>query len=130
VIVFRIKGSINYYTLQGDQVETNSEPFSKQFIYQEPATQNPPQEGNRSLIGWLIAGLIAGLIGFLTPCVYSLVPVTVSLFLKRSKTPEQGRKSALFYSFSIVLIYTIVGILSCSICTTGYLEYHFHQLGL
>ncbi|MEI7471416.1 MAG: cytochrome c biogenesis protein CcdA [Chitinophagaceae bacterium] len=112
---FRIKGNINYYTLKGDQVETFSEPFSKQFIEEDgPANSagNTNKAAGHSILGWLIAGLIAGLIGFLTPCVYSLVPVTVSLFLKRSKTPEQGRKSALFYSFSIVVIYTLVGILS------------------
>ncbi len=119
---FRIKGAINYYIIKGEEVETFAEPVSRQFIYNENAGQvavikstdsNTSGTGsNKSVLGWMIAGLVAGLIGFLTPCVYSLVPVTVSLFLKRSKTPEQGRKSALFYSFSIVVIYTLVGILS------------------
>lgn len=119
---FRIKGAINYYIIKGEEVETFAEPVSRQFIYNGNAGQvaalktidsNTSGSGsNKSVLGWMIAGLVAGLIGFLTPCVYSLVPVTVSLFLKRSKTPEQGRKSALFYSFSIVVIYTLVGILS------------------
>ncbi len=115
---FRLKGEINSYLLVGDEVQNFSDPISKEFVYSEISKTEKPERANnttssgKSTFGWLIAGLIAGLIGFLTPCVYSLVPVTVSLFLKRSKTPQQGRNSALFYSFSIVLIYALVGILS------------------
>ena len=116
----RIKGEANYYIIKGDETQNFSAPISKQFIYQDPSkestgitTNNSDKKGSgKSVWGWLIAGLIAGLIGFLTPCVYSLVPVTVSLFLNRSKTPTQGRNAALFYSLSIVAIYTLVGILS------------------
>ena len=115
---FRLKGEVNYYIIKGDETQNFSEPISKQFFYRDSSNKsvaetNTDKKGSgKSVWGWLIAGLIAGLIGFLTPCVYSLVPVTVSLFLKRSKTPTQGRNSALFYSFSIVAIYTLVGILS------------------
>jgi thiol:disulfide interchange protein DsbD len=59
----------------------------------------------------LLAGIVAGLIGFLTPCVYALVPITISFFTKRSKTKAQGKKNALVYSLSIILIYTLVGAL-------------------
>lgn len=118
---FRLKGEVNYYIVKGEETQNFSAPVSKQFFYQEPskgsdtiktANNSDIKDSGKSVWGWLIAGLIAGLIGFLTPCVYSLVPVTVSLFLKRSKTPSQGRNAALFYSFSIVAIYTFVGILS------------------
>ncbi|UEG48676.1 thioredoxin family protein [Ferruginibacter lapsinanis] len=115
---FRIKGEVLAYVLNGDEVLNFSYPISKEFVYR-PKTQEltsfekaPESSTNKSVLGWLLAGILAGLIGFLTPCVYSLVPVTVSLFLKRSKTPQQGRQSALFYAFSIVAIYTFVAILS------------------
>jgi len=60
----------------------------------------------------LLLGMGAGLLAFITPCVYALVPVTVSLFLKRSKTALQGRKNVLFYAVSIILIYTAIGALA------------------
>lgn len=112
---FRVRGQFSYYILQGDEILNLSESISKEFVAPTAtataATPSAEEEG-RSAWGWLVAGLVAGLIGFLTPCVYSLVPVTVSLFLKRSKTPADGRKSAIVYSASIVFIYTLVGILS------------------
>ncbi len=50
---------------------------------------------------------LTGLIAVITPCVFPLIPVTVSFFLKRSKTKLEGLRNALWYSLSIVLIYTI-----------------------
>lgn len=112
---FRVRGQFSYYFLKGDEILNLSESISKELV--APAatattSTSSTEESGRSAWGWLVAGLVAGLIGFLTPCVYSLVPVTVSLFLKRSKTPAEGRKSAIVYSTSIVVIYTLVGILS------------------
>ncbi|MES2432127.1 MAG: cytochrome c biogenesis protein CcdA [Bacteroidota bacterium] len=107
---FRIKGELTTYILSGEDLLSFSEPLSKEFIYKEAS--NTFSSETKSVIGWLLAGVLAGLIGFLTPCVYSLVPVTVSLFLKKNSTPRQGKKSALFYCFSIIVIYAIVGILS------------------
>jgi thiol:disulfide interchange protein DsbD len=112
---FRVRGQFVYYALQGDEILNLSESVSREFVTAvSPAAATTPanNDDDRSAWGWLVAGIAAGLIGFLTPCVYSLVPVTVSLFLKRSKTPAEGRKSAIVYSSSIVMIYTLVGILS------------------
>jgi thiol:disulfide interchange protein DsbD len=118
---FRIKGEISYYFLNGENAETFSEPFSKQFFYRESADKvledktggsaGSGKSSNRSLFAWMIGGIVLGLIGFLTPCVYSLVPVTVSLFIKRSKTARKGQMAALTYTFFIVAIYTVLGLL-------------------
>ena len=56
-------------------------------------------------IFWL--GLLFGLVAVFTPCVFPLIPVTVSFFLKRSKSRAEGIRNALSYSISIILIYTI-----------------------
>lgn len=63
--------------------------------------------GDQSMgnIFWL--GLLFGLIAVFTPCVFPLIPVTVSFFLKRSKSRAEGIRNALTYSVSIILIYTI-----------------------
>lgn len=109
---FRIKGEITSYVLIGDELPSFTDPISKEFVYKNIEVKNVMPLPDKTGLGWFLAGALAGIIAFLTPCVYALVPITVSLFLKRSKTPAQGRKSALFYSFSIVAIYTLIGILS------------------
>lgn len=50
---------------------------------------------------------LAGLIMVFTPCVFPLIPVTVSFFLKKSSTKSEGVRNAVWYSLSIILIYTI-----------------------
>jgi len=62
-------------------------------------------EGSLLKIFWV--GLIAGLIAVFTPCVFPLIPVTVSFFLKRSGSKSEGIRNALLYSISIILIYTV-----------------------
>ncbi|WP_300602185.1 cytochrome c biogenesis protein CcdA [Niabella sp.] len=66
---------------------------------------------NQSLIWIFLAAFGGGLLALLTPCVYSMIPVTVSFFTKRSKTKAEGRKNALIYSSSIVFIFTFIGFL-------------------
>lgn len=60
-----------------------------------------------SLLNIFWVGLIAGLIAVFTPCVFPLIPVTVSFFLKRSKSKKEGIRNAVIYSISIILIYTV-----------------------
>jgi cytochrome c biogenesis protein CcdA/thioredoxin-related protein len=66
---------------------------------------------NKSL--WLIFALAfgGGLLALITPCVYSMIPVTVSFFTKRSKTKEEGIKNAVYYALSIIIIFTLLGFL-------------------
>jgi thiol:disulfide interchange protein len=60
---------------------------------------------------WLfVLSLGGGLLAVLTPCVYSMIPITVSFFTKRSKTREEGVRNAIYYALSIILIFTILGI--------------------
>ena len=68
----------------------------KQEPSEELAANSSGSLQAKSMWGLLLAGIIAGLIGFLTPCVYALVPITVSFFTKRSKTKAQGRKIPCF----------------------------------
>jgi thiol:disulfide interchange protein len=64
----------------------------------------------RSSWALLIEGLLAGFAALLTPCVFPMIPMTVSFFTKRSKTRAKGISNALLYSISIILIYLILGI--------------------
>jgi thiol:disulfide interchange protein len=62
---------------------------------------------------WLIflAAFAGGLLALLTPCVYSMIPVTVSFFTKRSQSKKEGIRNAVYYAASIVLIFTVLGFL-------------------
>jgi len=62
---------------------------------------------------WLIflAGLAGGFLALFTPCVWPIIPMTVSFFLKRSSDKRKGRRDAMFYGLSIILIYVTLGIL-------------------
>lgn len=54
---------------------------------------------------------LGGLAALLTPCVFPMIPMTVSYFLKQSKTKAKGVSNAVFYGISIVVIYVLIGTL-------------------
>lgn len=63
---------------------------------------------------WLfifLAGFLGGLIALLTPCVWPMIPMTVSFFLKRTKDRKKAIRDALTYGLSIIVIYLIMGLL-------------------
>ncbi|MBP6635025.1 MAG: thiol:disulfide interchange protein, partial [Paludibacter sp.] len=62
---------------------------------------------------WLIflAGLLGGFLALFTPCVWPIIPMTVSFFLKRSDNKARGRRDAFLYGLAIVFIYVALGIL-------------------
>ena len=61
---------------------------------------------------WLvfILGFGGGLVALLTPCVWPIIPMTVSFFLKRSKQRSQAIREAMIYGVSIVVIYLLLGL--------------------
>ena len=80
------------------------------FVFAQ--TDTPEQiKAPRSLMATFLDGLRWGFISVLQPCLYAMFPVTVSFFLKRSNTRAHGIKNATLYSFSIIAIFTILGLL-------------------
>ena len=65
---------------------------------------------NRSWIYIFFAGFIGGLLALFTPCVWPIIPMTVSFFLKRSKDKKKGIRDAWTYGASIVVIYVALGL--------------------
>ena len=58
----------------------------------------------------LIAGFIAGLVALVTPCVWPMIPMTVSFFLKRTKDRKKSIRDAYTYGISIIVIYVTLGL--------------------
>ena len=55
-------------------------------------------------------GFLGGLIALITPCVFPMIPVTVSFFTKRSKTKKEGIQNGILYGLSIFLIYVLASV--------------------
>ena len=67
---------------------------------------------NRSLFYIFLMGFLGGLVALFTPCVWPIIPMTVSFFLKRSKDDKKkGIRDAIMYGISIIVIYLALGLL-------------------
>ena len=65
---------------------------------------------SKSLVSIFLLGLLGGLIALLTPCVFPLIPVTVTFFTKKSTTRSKAVSNAVFYGLSIFFIYVAITI--------------------
>ncbi|MDQ2721668.1 MAG: thioredoxin family protein, partial [Bacteroidota bacterium] len=72
---------------------------------------NEGKVASQSLWWIFLTAFAGGLLALVTPCVYSMIPVTVSFFTKRSKNRAEGIKNAISYSLSIIVIFTLLGFL-------------------
>ena len=71
------------------------------------------EEGTTNGRAWwsiFITGFLGGLAALLTPCVFPMIPMTVSFFTKKSKTRAKGITNALLYGSAIIIIYVILGL--------------------
>ena len=66
---------------------------------------------SKSLLAIFFAGFVGGLVALFTPCVWPIIPMTVSFFLKRSKDRSQGIRDAITYGIFIIVIYVTLGLL-------------------
>lgn len=70
---------------------------------------------NMSLWYIFLLGFLGGLVALFTPCVWPIIPMTVSFFLKRSESKARGLRDAITYGISIVVIYVALGLLITAI---------------
>ena len=66
---------------------------------------------NNSLLYIFLAGLVGGFLALFTPCVWPIIPMTVSFFLKRNKDRKKAIREAVTYGVSIVVIYVALGLI-------------------
>lgn len=102
-----VAGKVNYMLLKGNEIITGEISFLQKTTQSSLTTANNNEITSKS--SWSIFWLCfwVGIIATFTPCVFPLIPVTVSYFLKKSKTRSEGVSNSLWYSISIILIYTI-----------------------
>ncbi|MBS1491530.1 MAG: thioredoxin family protein [Bacteroidetes bacterium] len=83
---------------------TNLPPAAKTGPHLDPSFAQQKQD--QSLLGFFLLAFIAGLAALLTPCVFPMIPMTVSFFTGRG-----NKFQAIMYGISIILIYTVIGAL-------------------
>ena len=74
------------------------------------AFSDDPEQQERSLLWIFIAGFVGGLIALVTPCVWPMIPMTVSFFLKQNKDRKTSIMKAMTYGGSIIVIYVALGL--------------------
>ena len=85
--------------------------FWKPVIDELQALGETVSQEDMSWIYIFITGFVGGLLALFTPCVWPIIPMTVSFFLKRSKDKKKGIRDAWTYGASIVVIYVGLGLL-------------------
>lgn len=96
------------------EVEPNTVATTAPVVESKPAEIKSAANANgdhRSNFTLLMEGMGGGLLAILTPCVFAMLPMTVSFFLKRTKDRKSGIKVALQYSLSILVIFALLGLL-------------------
>jgi thiol:disulfide interchange protein DsbD len=68
-----------------------------------------------SLWGFIIAAFLSGLTALITPCVFPMIPMTVSFFTKKEKSRASAITKALFFGASIIGIYVLIGVLFAAV---------------
>ena len=77
----------------------------------ETSEEIPASTPSRSLWSIFFIAFISGFAALLTPCVFPMIPMTVSFFTKQSKSRAKGIRNAIIYGFSIIAIYVILGLI-------------------
>ncbi|WP_031426771.1 protein-disulfide reductase DsbD family protein [Flavimarina sp. Hel_I_48] len=94
----------------GPSENTDSKPsVSSDNIQDDSKETEVIKEGDGNLWSVFILSFLGGFAALLTPCVFPMIPMTVSFFTKQSKSRASGIKNALSYGFFIILIYVILG---------------------
>lgn len=84
--------------------------FWKPVINELQSLGETTSQEDMSWIYIFITGFVGGLLALFTPCVWPIIPMTVSFFLKRSKDKKKGIRDAWTYGASIVVIYVTLGL--------------------
>jgi thiol:disulfide interchange protein len=85
-------------------VNADAEKTTKEIV-----PTSAPKEEKKGLWAIFFLAFFGGFAALLTPCVFPMIPMTVSFFTKQSKTKAEGKKNAILYGVSIILIYVILG---------------------
>ena len=114
---FSLKGTIEYQSCNNETCTLDDHDFSFDITGSKPAVASVVNKSftagdepvHHNLWWFLMFSFVAGLAAILTPCVFPMIPMTVSFFMNSSKSRLQAKIQAFVYGGSIILIYTLIG---------------------
>ena len=89
--------------------DTIAETIVKADVADRTVDGKEKKSSDRSLLAIFVIAFFSGFAALLTPCVFPMIPMTVSFFTKQSKNRATGIKNAIIYGLSIVIIYVLLG---------------------
>ena len=92
-----------------EEQDTNNEITDKKVKPEKIINEKKPVESKKSMWLIFIISLLSGFAALLTPCVFPMIPMTVSFFTKKSQSKAAGIRNAILYGISIIAIYVILG---------------------
>lgn len=108
-ITVAVADSVNSSQKVVDSVATKD---GKKMAIASVATES---KGEKGLWEIFFLAFFSGFLALLTPCVFPMIPMTVSFFTKQSKTKAKGISNAIIYGISIILIYVVLGLIITAI---------------
>lgn len=99
------KSDVDVKASKSETTQTISEKDTTTKIVKDEKESN-----TKGLLSIFFIAFLSGFAALLTPCVFPMIPMTVSFFTKQSKTKAKGIKNAITYGISIIIIYLILGI--------------------
>lgn len=96
-------------TIDSVKIDVNAEKDISSTDLKAEIEKETKNEEKKGLWTIFIIAFFSGFAALLTPCVFPMIPMTVSFFTKQSKDRAKGIKNAIFYGFSIIVIYVTLG---------------------
>ena len=90
-----------------DTTTTKTQP--KDEVVKTVDTEKPTKKSNKSLWTIFLLSFLGGFAALLMPCIFPMIPMTVSFFTKQSKSKAEGIRNAVVYGVSIIAIYVLLG---------------------
>jgi thiol:disulfide interchange protein len=109
-IVEETSASIPADTISQSKFSVSVAPKEQVQTVSKTDAKIPEKEEDRGLLTIFFLAFLGGFAALLTPCVFPMIPMTVSFFTKQSKNPGQGKRNAILYGISIIAIYVVLGL--------------------
>lgn len=107
---FLVGDTTFHVALEGGVEATSRIKISSIDIFNPVNNCGDDLDQNKSLMGIFVLGLLAGFIALFTPCVFPMIPLTVSFFTKQGQSRKKGIMNAMMYGFFIFLIYVLLSL--------------------
>ncbi len=115
-----IRGKVDYQACDDEQCIVGDSDFEFTFnssddekgvaaIGADPNDKSNDSRSTKGMLTLFIMAFVAGLIALLTPCVFPMIPMTVSFFMHGGKNKRKSLFEAMFFGLSIIAIYTVIG---------------------